>query len=108
MQYLVYSVLPLKYTLWTGATSTHLVGRCVLYSYYFLDPLFQWIAMGNGWNLRQPAWPKPNDVKSREMSSFLNIDDTNNKEYCVVMLEGVDEVLGTMQIEEKPPIDDKI
>ena len=24
------------------------------------------------------------------------------------MLEGVDEVLGTMQIEEKPPIDDKI
>ena len=38
----------------------HLVGKCVLYSYHFLDPLIQWIAIGNGWNIRQPIWPKPN------------------------------------------------
>ena len=35
-------------------------------------------------------------------------DDTNNKEYCVVVLEDVDEVLETMRIEEEPPIDDEL
>ena len=59
-----YSNLPLKYALWTWAVGTHLVGRCVLYLYCFLDPLIWWIATGNGWNLRQPTWPKPNNVKS--------------------------------------------
>ena len=43
-----------------------------------------------------------------EMSRFLNIDDTNNKEYYVVMLEDVDENLDTMRIEEEPPINDEI
>ena len=59
-----YNNLPLKYAFWTRAVGAHLVGRCVLYSYRILNPLIQWIAMGNGWNLRQPACPKPNDVKS--------------------------------------------
>ena len=36
------------------------------------------------------------------------MDDANNKEYCVVMLEDVDDILQTMRIEEEPPIDDKI
>ena len=58
-----YSSLPLKYAVWTRAVGAHLVARCVLYSYHFLDPLVQWIATGNGWNLRQPARPKPNNVK---------------------------------------------
>ena len=52
------SNLPLKYTLWIGAVSARLVGRWVLYSYRFLDPLIRWIAMGDRWNLRQHAWPK--------------------------------------------------
>ena len=60
----VYTNLLLKYALWTGAVGAHLVGRCVLHSYHFLDCLIRWIAMGYGWNLRQLAWPKPNDVKS--------------------------------------------
>ena len=42
------------------------------------------------------------------MRSLLNIDDANNKEYCVVMLEDVEKVLETIQIEEEPPIDDEI
>ena len=42
------------------------------------------------------------------MSSFKNTDDANNEEYCVLMLEDVDEVLEMMQIEEGPPIDDEI
>ena len=54
----------LKYALWTIAVGAHLVGRCVLYSYCFLNPLIWWIATWNIWNLRQHAWPKPNDVKS--------------------------------------------
>ena len=33
-----YSVLPLKYALWTGAVGAHLVGRCVLYSHRFSRP----------------------------------------------------------------------
>ena len=64
--------------------------------------------MGNGWNLRQPTWLKPNNVKSEKMSSFSNIDDANNKEYYVVMLEDVDENLERMRIEEEPPNDDEI
>ena len=59
-----YNNLPPKYALWTKAIGVHLVARCVLYSYWFLDLVIRWIAMGNGWNLRQPAWLKPNDVKS--------------------------------------------
>ena len=51
-----YSNLPLKYALWIGDVGVHLVGRCVLYSYHFLDPLIRWIAIGNRWNLRQPTW----------------------------------------------------
>ena len=47
-------------------------------------------------------------IKPYEMNSNLNIDDANNKEYCVVVLEGVDEVLETMRIEEEKPIDDEI
>ena len=42
------------------------------------------------------------------MSGFFNIDDANNEEYCVVMLDDVDEVLETMWIGEEPPIDDEI
>ena len=61
-----YSSLLLKYALWIGVVGAHLVGGCVLCSYRFLDPLIQWIAMGNIWNLRQPAWRKPNDVKSSQ------------------------------------------
>ncbi len=59
----------------------------------------------------QPAWPKSNDVKwlqSWAPSKRATFDDTNNEEYCVVMLEDVDEVLETMQIEEESPIDDEI
>ena len=41
------------------------------------------------------------------MSRFLNIDAANNEEYCVVMLEDVDEVMKTMGIEEEPPIKDE-
>jgi hypothetical protein len=59
----LYSNLSLKYALWTKVVGAHLVGKCILYAYRFLDPLIQCIAMGNGWNLRQPAWLKPNDVK---------------------------------------------
>jgi hypothetical protein len=43
-----------------------------------------------------------------KMNGILNIDDANNKEYFVVMLEDVNEVLETMGIEEELPIDDKI
>ena len=50
-----------KYALWTGA-----VGRCVLYSCRFLDPLIWWLATGNKWKRRQLARPKPNDAKSLE------------------------------------------
>ena len=42
------------------------------------------------------------------MSSLLNIGDASNEEYCVVMLEDIDEVLEEMRIEEEPPINDKI
>ena len=35
-------------------------------------------------------------IEQEEMSGFLNIDDANNKKYCVVMLEDIDEVLETM------------
>ena len=59
-----YSNLLLKYALWTGAVGAHLVGLCVLYSYRFLDPLIRLVTLENGWNLRQPAWPQSNDVKS--------------------------------------------
>ena len=59
----MYSNLLLKFALWIGAVGAHLVGKCVLYSYRFWNPLIQRIAIGNGWNLRQLAWPKPNDVK---------------------------------------------
>ena len=48
-------------------------------------------------------------IELEETSGFKNyIDDANNEEYCVVMLENVDEVLETMKIEEEPPIDDEI
>ena len=60
----MYSNLPFKYALWTRVVGAHLVGRCVLYSYRFLDILIRWIVTGNGWNLRRPAWPKPSYVKS--------------------------------------------
>ena len=40
------------------------------------------------------------------MSGVLNIDATNNEEYCVVMLEDV-EVMKTIGIEEEPPIKDE-
>ena len=36
--FLLYSNLPLKYALWTGAVGTHLAGRCALYSYCFSRP----------------------------------------------------------------------
>ena len=39
----------------------------------------------------------------------VDIDLHNNEEYCVIMVEDVDEeALETMQIEEEPPIDDEI
>ena len=41
-------------------------------------------------------------------SKRATFDDANNKNYCVVMLEGVDEVLETMRTEEEPPIGDEI
>ena len=34
-------------------------------------------------------------------------NDANNEEYCVVMLEDIDEVLKMMRIEEEPSIDDE-
>ena len=46
-------------------------------------------------------------IELEEMSGFLNIDDAINEEYCVVMLEDVDEVMKIMRIGE-PPIDDEI
>ena len=46
---------------------------------------------------------KPNVPSKQAM-----FDDTNNEEYCVVMLEDADEVLETMRIEEEPAIDDEI
>ena len=42
------------------------------------------------------------------MSGFLNIDDTNYEEYCVIGLEDVDEVMKTMRMEGESPIDDEI
>ena len=48
-----------------------------------------------------------NTYLQEEMSGFLNIDDANINEYCVVVLENIDGVLETMRIEE-PPIDDEI
>ena len=108
-----YINVPPKYGLWSGAVSVHLVGRCILYSYHFLDPLIRQITTRNTWNLRQPAWPRPNDVKSFQTkpnapSKWATFDNTNNKEYCVVMLEDVGEVLEMMRIEEEPPIDNAI
>ena len=47
-------------------------------------------------------------IEPKEMSSFKNIDDANNEEFCVVTLEDIYEVLEMMQIEEEPPIDDEI
>ena len=47
-------------------------------------------------------------IELEEMSGFKYIDDANNEEYCVVMLEDVDEVLEIKQTEEEPPIYDKI
>ena len=41
-------------------------------------------------------------------SKQASFDDTNNREYCFVMLEYVDEVFKTMRIEQEPPVDDKI
>ena len=77
-----------------------LVGRCVLYSYRFVDPLIRGIATGNGWDLGQPIWMKPNDVKSlqtwesrmRQASGQRSMTQITYEEYCVVMLEDVDEV----------------
>ena len=42
------------------------------------------------------------------MNGFKNIDDANNEEYCVAILEDVDEVLRMMQIKEEPLINDEI
>ena len=42
------------------------------------------------------------------MRCFLNRDDANNEESCVVMPEDVDEVLEMMRVEVEPPIDDGI
>ena len=42
-------------------------------------------------------------------SGFFHTDDANNEEFCVGMLEGVDEALETMRIEEEPAgFDDEI
>ena len=46
---------------------------------------------------------KPNTKSKRAV-----FDDANNEEYCVVMLEDIDEVLEMMEIEEEPPMDDEI
>ena len=35
-------------------------------------------------------------IEQEEMSSFLNTNEANNEEYCVVILEDVDEVMETM------------
>ena len=37
-----------------------------------------------------------NTYLQEEMSGFLNIDDANINEYCVVVLENIDGVLETM------------
>ena len=41
-----YNNFLLKYALWTGVVGAHLVGRCVLYSYFFLDPLIRLYTTG--------------------------------------------------------------
>ena len=52
---------------------------------------------------------KPNVLsKSNTKSKRAVFDDANNKEYCVVMLEDIDEVLEMMRIEEEPPLHDEI
>ena len=47
-------------------------------------------------------------IEPKEMSGLFNIDDANQRKYCVVMLKDIHEVLETMQIEEEEeeePID---
>ena len=46
--------------------------------------------------------------KPNAPSKWAMFDDANNEEYCVVMLEDVDEVLEPMRIKEEPPIHDEI
>ncbi len=46
--------------------------------------------------------------KPNALSKWTSFDDANNEEYCVVVLEDVDELLEIMPIEEEPPIDDEI
>ena len=53
------------------------------------------------------TWGNPLD-RNPKTSSFWNINDANNEEYCVVMLEDIDKVLETMRIEEESPINDVI
>jgi hypothetical protein len=56
-----------------------------------------------------PCVKRPLSTKElKEMSSVLNINGANNEEYCIVMMEDVDEVLETMRIKEEPPSDNKM
>ena len=74
----------------------HLVGRFIHHSYRFLDLLIWWIATWNGWNMRQPVWRCDIIAKLSKLdapSKRATFDDANNKEYCVVIVEDVDENL---------------
>ena len=65
-----YSNLPLKYALWTRVIGAHLVGRCVLYSYHFLDLLIEWIATGT-----DETWANPLHQTST-MWNHCNVEKT--------------------------------
>ena len=94
----------------------HLVGRCILYSYHFLDPYDSMNRSGEQMKHEATCLTK---TQRREIvaklskpnisSKWATFDDANNEKYYdVVMLGSADEVLETMRIEEEPPIDDEI
>ena len=104
-----YNNLLLKYALWARAVGAHLVGRCVLYSYRFLYPLIQCYTTGNEWNMRQRAWPKPNDVKSLQGWASRTHRASGCWGGSIEVSEGaIWKVAETLRIEEEPPIYDEI
>ena len=110
----IYSNLPLKYALWTGAIGAHLVGRCVLYSYRFLDPLE---AIWANESERSGERMKPKaicltEAQKYEIIAKLSKPNAPSKRALGQEYESsegtIEKVLDTMCIKEEPPIDDKI
>ena len=74
MSFIIYSNLLPKYTLWTSAVGVHLLGRCVLYSNRFLDPL---ILIDHNRKRMQHEYGSATDFKGFEAlhGALLNIGD---------------------------------